>query len=293
MTRRHVTVALSGDGGDELFAGYPRYQIAAALWRRIARLPLPLRSAAAALLAYPSPQAWDRLFSFLPASRRRDVNGRRMHRLSQLMGSRSLAAMYVQLMSKWLPEDGLVLGVETDFLIGGAWRPGLDPIDAMRTWDTEVYLPDDLLVKVDRAAMSASLETRAPFLDHRVAEMALALPQRVLVRGGTGKWALRQLLDRHVPRKLIDRPKAGFEVPLGAWLRGPLRSWAESLLDKSMLARQGFLDPHQVHGLWQQHLTGRFDRSLHLWNLLMFQAWLAAQQRSPSPLATVADPVPA
>lgn len=293
MTRRHVTVALSGDGGDELFAGYPRYQIVATLWRRIARLPLPLRSAAAALIAYPSPQTWDRLFSILPAARKRDINGRRMHRLSQLLGSRSLATMYIQLMSKWLPEDGLVLGVGANQGVSGVWDPDLDAIEAMRTWDVEVYLPDDLLVKVDRAAMSASLETRAPYLDHRVVELAMALPQRLLVRAGVGKWALRQLLDRHVPRQMIDRPKAGFEVPLGAWLRGPLRLWAESLLDRSTLAGQGFLDPRQVHSLWQQHLSGRFDRSLHLWNLLMFQAWLASAQSSPSLPAPVADRIAA
>ena len=154
------------------------------------------------------------------------------------------------------------------------WIAGSGPIDAMRLWDIGQYLPDDLLVKVDRAAMSTSLETRAPLLDHRVVELALALPMRLLVRGREGKWALRQLLDRYVPRALVERPKAGFEVPLGAWLRGPLRPWAEALLESRKLARQGLLDERQVSRMWQQHVTGRFDRSQHLWSVLMFQAWL-------------------
>ena len=287
MTRQHVTVALSGDGGDELFAGYPRYRMVAALWQRMARLPLFIRAAASALIAYPTPQAWDRLFStVLSEAHRREVNGRRMHRLAQLMGSRNLSAMYVRLMSKWAPEDGLVRGNPRLSDGSAGWDCDLDPIDAMRIWDIGQYLPDDLLVKVDRAAMSASLETRAPYLDHRVVELALALPKRMLVRGQEGKWALRQVLDRYVPRRLIDRPKAGFEVPLGAWLRGPLRSWAESLLNSSKLAEQGLLNERQVSKLWHQHLSGHFDRSQQLWNVLMFQAWFESEQQ-PQPTQSI------
>ena len=277
MTRQHVTVALSGDGGDELFAGYPRYRMVASLWRQMSRLPLAARRAASALIAGPTAQAWDRLFKVLPAERKRDINGRRMHRLAQLMGSRSLAEMYVRLMSKWAPEDALVLGRPPLPEGNQAWPSGVDSIDAMRLWDIGRYLPDDLLVKVDRAAMSTSLETRAPFLDHRVVELALALPIRMLVRGQEGKWALRQVLDRYVPRRLIERPKAGFEVPLGDWLRGPLKPWADSLLDSARLRQEGFLDERQVAQMWQQHRLGQFDRSQQLWNVLMFQAWLESE----------------
>lgn len=277
MTRQHVTVSLSGDGGDEIFAGYPRYQITAALWRRINRQPMPLRSAVSKLLRCVSAQGWDRIFALLPASQRQNVNGRRVHRLAQLMVSRNFAEMYVRLMSQWQPEDGVVLGASPQSFLPWAETQAIDPIDAMRRWDVGQYLPDDLLVKVDRAAMSASLESRAPLLDHRVVDLAFALPQRALVRDGVGKWALRRVLDRYVPRELINRPKAGFSIPLGEWLRGLLRPWAESLLNPTLLVSQGFLDARKVSAMWRQHIDGSYDRSLYLWNVLMFQAWLTAQ----------------
>ena len=278
LTRQHVTVSLSGDGGDELFAGYPRYQITAALWQRVNRQPMALRKVASALLRCLSSQDWDRIFCVLPASQRQRVNGRRIHRLSQLMGSRSLGEMYVRLMSQWQPEEGLVLGTSRQSFPSLDWAQTDDPIEAMRQWDVGQYLPDDLLVKVDRATMSTSLESRTPLLDHRVVELAFALPRRALVRDGIGKWALRRVLDRYVPRELVDRPKAGFSVPLAAWLRGPLRQWAESLLNSAALVDQGFLDAPKVSMMWRQHVAGSYDRSLYLWNVLMFQAWLVAQK---------------
>lgn len=277
LTRNHVTVALSGDGGDELFAGYPRYAMTSALWQKWSRLPLSMRRVGASALQAPSPAAWDRLLSCWPLADRRQVNGRRIHHAARLMSCESLDETYVRLMSRWQPEDALVLGAAPltfhPLLDDGVPGPRGD-IDSMRRWDISHYLPDDLLVKVDRAAMSAGLETRAPLLDHRVVEMALALPEHMLVRDGVGKWALRQILDRYVPRELIDRPKAGFEIPLADWLRGPLRAWAEPLLDPKRIAREGFLDAVKVTTLWSQHLTGRWDRSLYLWNILMFEAWL-------------------
>ena len=278
LTRQHVTVSLSGDGGDELFAGYPRYQITAALWQRVSRQPLALRKSASALLQALSPQNWDRILRVLPDTQRQRINGRRIHRLSQLMMSGTLGEMYVRLMSQWQPEDGLVLGRVQQSFPPVPWLQNADPIEAMRRWDVGQYLPDDLLVKVDRATMSASLESRAPLLDHRVVELAFALPRRVLVRDGVGKWVLRQVLDRYVPRQLIDRPKAGFSIPLAAWLRGPLRPWAESLLNPAALVNQGYLDAGKVSEMWKQHIDGSYDRSLYLWNVLMFQAWLEAQK---------------
>lgn len=278
LTRQHVTVSLSGDGGDELFAGYSRYAETASLWRCISRQPLRLRAAAAAALRLASTQTWDRIFSVLPTARRQSINGRRVHRLAQLMVSRSLAEMYVRLMSQWQPEEGLVLGVRGSVTDRLRWPGQGTPVEQMRRWDVGQYLPDDLLVKVDRAAMSASLESRAPLLDHRVVELAFALPERMLVRDGQGKWILRRVLDRYVPRELIERPKAGFAVPLSQWLRGPLRAWAQHLLDPARLKAQGQLDAGKITQLWQQHQSGSFDRSYYLWNVIAFQAWLESNR---------------
>lgn len=284
LTRQHVTVSLSGDGGDELFAGYPRYAITADLWNRVDRLPAGLRSAGAAMMRCASPQVWDRLFRvLLPEERRQYINGRRVHRFAQLLDANSIAEMYVRLMSQWQPEEGLVLGqrgAATDDL---HWPRGATPIEQMRRWDLHQYLPDDLLVKVDRAAMSTSLESRAPLLDHRVVELAFALPPHVLAREGQGKWILRRVLDRYVPRQLIERPKVGFAVPLADWLRGPLRAWASDLLDPQRLRREGLIDADKVAAIWKEHCGGGFDRSSHLWNVLMFQAWLGEAMAAPSP----------
>jgi asparagine synthase (glutamine-hydrolysing) len=274
LTRRHVTVALSGDGGDELFAGYPRYQLVESLWRRAASVPRAARSAAAGAIRTLSPQSWDRLLGVLPASMARTVNGRRLHHLAGMGACDNLGDMYVRLMTRWQPEDKLVLGAS-----GVPAMPlpeGRDDVDALRRWDIAQYLQDDLLVKVDRASMNASLETRAPMLDHRVVDLALQLPRRMLIREGAGKWVLRQVLDRYVPRALIERPKAGFEVPLAEWLRGGLKNWAEALLDPTRIAREGYLDPARVQEAWHQHQSGIADRSLHLWHILMFEVWLDA-----------------
>lgn len=278
LTKKHVTVSLSGDGGDELFAGYPRYALTARLWRKISGLPPPLRQLASYALRTPSVGSWDKLLSALPISDRQNVNGRRMHRLSQLLVTRSLGEMYVRLMSQWQPEENLVLGLPPRVFSIDHWADRVSPVEAMRRWDVAQYLPDDLLVKVDRASMSASLEVRAPLLDHRVVELAFAMPERSLLRDGVGKWALRQVLFRHVPKELIERPKTGFSVPLAAWLRGPLRPWAEDLLNIGSLRKSDFLNAKLIETLWADHLSGRFDRSSYLWNVLMFQAWLQNQK---------------
>jgi len=273
LTRQHVTVSLSGDGGDELFAGYPRYTISSELWRRINKLPLSMRVGVSRALRCGSPRGWDRVFGLLPSARRRTINGRRVHRLARVIVSRSLGEMYIRLMSQWQPEEELVLGVGGSAVEPPCWSSQGTSIEQMRRWDVGQYLPDDLLVKIDRAAMSTSLESRTPLLDHRVVELAFALPERVLVRDGQGKWILRRVLDRYVPRALIDRPKAGFEVPLANWLRGPLRDWAQHLIDPVRLRAMGQLDASKVSQLWQQHQRGSFDHSYYLWNVLAFQAW--------------------
>jgi len=172
-----------------------------------------------------------------------------------------------------------VLGADAPGSNTVAWESALDDIEAMRRWDVAQYLPDDLLVKVDRGAMSASLETRAPLLDHRVAELAFALSSNQLIKHGVGKWPLRELLKRFVPAAFYDRPKAGFSIPLAQWLRGPLRAWAEDLLSEERLKREGYFDGQKVRLAWLQHQRGTYDRSLHLWNILMFQSWLDKNSR--------------
>ena len=279
LTRQHVTVSLSGDGGDELFGGYPRYALTADLWRRVGGVPAAPRRLAAAALRRLSAQAWDRLLSLLPPSYRRRITGRSMHLLAQLLEADSLGEMYVRLMSQWQPEERVVKGAKQNGFSMRHWDTQRSPMESMRLWDVHQYLPDDLLVKVDRASMSASLETRAPLLDHRVVELAFALPPHALLRHGISKWVLRQVLYRHVPQALIERPKTGFSVPLASWLRGPLRPWAEELIRPGVLLRDGLLDADKIGQLWQSHLSGRFDHGNHLWNILMFQSW-ARQQES-------------
>lgn len=292
LTRRHVTVSLSGDGGDELFAGYPRYSLAASLWRRLRHIPLPLRRLGARALQTPSARSWDRFVSMLTPGRLREVNGQRVHRLARIMSASDLGVMYVRLVSQWQSEDGLVLNVGAAPPAGVLWPATGTPLQQMRHWDAAQYLPDDLLVKVDRAAMSASLESRAPLLDHRVAEMAFAMPDRMLLREGRGKWILRRVLDRYIPRSLIERPKTGFGVPLAQWLNGHLREWASDLLDPRRIRGDGLLDADKVAAMWSQHESGAFDRSAHLWNIVMFQAWhaeaRACNARASSPMETAA-----
>jgi asparagine synthase (glutamine-hydrolysing) len=274
LTRRHVTVSLSGDGGDELFAGYPRYPISAELWSKVNMFPRPLRRVISTVLGIPSASTWDKVLSLLPGSDTQSVNGHRIHRLSQLLMVRSLGEMYVRLMSQWQPEEDLVLGLGPRHFDLHHWDDSLPPTEAMRRWDMGQYLPDDLLVKVDRASMSESLEVRAPFLNHRVAEMAFAMPERALIRNGVSKWALRQVLYRYVPHELIERPKSGFSLPLAEWLRGHLRPWAEDLLSTESLHRMGLLNPVPIRRLWLDHLSGRFDRSSYIWSVLMLQGWM-------------------
>jgi len=282
MARQHVTVALSGDAGDELFAGYNRHAMAQGLWPRLARIPMGLRRAGAgALLARPA-QSWDRIASWLQFSRpvalrHRDV-GAKLHKLaSQVLPCSDAAALYQALCSHWQSPGAVVLGSHEP---GSTWQHAAEtadwtaPANAMMLLDQLGYLPDDILVKVDRAAMAVSLETRAPLLDHRLVEFAWHLPLHQKLRGGTSKWVLRQLLYRYVPKSLIERPKQGFAVPLDAWLRGPLRDWAHDLIDPRRLRSEGYFDVEAVSRAWAAHLSGRENRGHQLWSILMFQNWL-------------------
>jgi len=275
MTREHVTVALSGDGGDEMFAGYPRYGLAESLWRRIGGVPAGLRCSAGSLIRSVPEPFLDRAASLVPARLRPQSFGRKAHRLATLIGLPGDDNLHAELAAVWPYETTLVPSAKGSLRI--APEPGLadrlpDFVSRMQYYDTLTYLPDDILVKVDRCSMAVALEARAPFLDYRVAEFAWSLPPHMKRRNGESKWLLRRLLDRYVPRHLVERPKMGFSVPVGAWLRGPLRDWGRDLLAPSKLA-DGLLDAAQVSRLWDEHQQGHANRETVLWNLLMFQAW--------------------
>ncbi|TBR76531.1 MAG: asparagine synthase (glutamine-hydrolyzing) [Burkholderiaceae bacterium] len=279
LARQHVKVSLSGDAGDELFAGYNRYQITASLWRKVARLPAPLRSAAARGITALSPAAWDRLSGWIPGAAKHATFGDKLHKGAGVLASSSVDELYLGLVSQLRdPAAWVINGQEPPTNLTGL-RPALDGlsgVERMMALDAISYLPDDILCKVDRAAMGVSLESRVPFLDHRVFEFAWRLPLEYKLRDGQTKWPLRQVLYRHVPRELIERPKMGFGIPLHDWLRGPLRSWAEDLLEESRLRREGFFNPEPVRQMWAEHLGGGRNWAHRLWSVLMFQAWLEA-----------------
>lgn len=282
LARSQVTVSLSGDGGDELFGGYNRYLWAPRLWRRLRGIPAPLRRAAARALTSLAPGDWDRLgqplLGWLPARHRQARLGDKLHKLAGTLSAAGPAGIYTQLVSQWPQPEALVRdGREppSPLIDGGAW-PELGSFEEQMMYlDQLTYLPDDILVKVDRAAMGTSLETRVPLLDHRVVEFAWRLPLDLKIRDGQGKWLLRQVLYQYVPAELVERPKMGFGVPIDSWLRGPLRDWAEALLDPARLQREGWLHPQPIQAAWREHLGGQRNLAHALWNLLMFQAWLA------------------
>lgn len=285
LARQHVKVSLSGDAGDELFAGYSRYQLARKIWDRLDRAPAIVRNmAASSVRALPS-NAWNALAMpfrpVLPGKWREANLGDKMHKGAALLSADSLDALYLKLVTHWEPADVVIGANEPATSLRGNPLPlaGLDSIQRMMALDAITYLPDDILVKVDRAAMGVSLETRVPFLDHRVVEFAWRLPQHMKLRDGAGKWLLRQVLHRHVPRTLLERPKMGFGVPIDSWLRGPLRDWAEALLDEATLRREGLLDPAPIRKRWREHLSGKRNWQHHLWDVLMFQAWLDANKQ--------------
>jgi len=284
LARQHVTVSLSGDAGDELFCGYNRYQLTHKLWRKLSHIPLPLRQLLAKALTSVSPDAWNRIAGavepVLPRMARVAQPGDKLHKGAGVLASESADDLYLGLVSQWQdPAEVVINGPEPSTQLSGnsPSLTGLDDVQRMMALDLLTYLPDDILAKVDRAAMGVSLETRVPFLDHRIVEWAWRLPQAMKLREGQSKWILRQVLYRHVPRELIERPKRGFSVPVDAWLRGPLRSWAESLLDESRLKKEGYFHPGPIRQKWREHLSGRRNWQYQLWNVLMFQMWLESQ----------------
>lgn len=291
FAREQVTVALSGDGGDELFGGYNRYLGAAKLWATMQKLPRPLRAALGAGGGAVPASLWQGAGGVLPGKRQPHFGTKVQKALRTMGAAGSLGDVYDSFLDEWAGEPSPVLGSD-----GAADRfdmdAGTDAPDAVRMMycDATSYLPDDILCKIDRASMAVSLEGRVPFLDHHVAQVAARIPVGMKIRDGQGKWILRQLLYREAPRELFERPKTGFGVPVGAWLRGPLRPWAEALLDEARLTREGYFDAFRIRRRWKQHLSGRRDSTQALWAVLMFQAWLEAEALLPRFISEIAEP---
>jgi asparagine synthase (glutamine-hydrolysing) len=292
LARQQVTVSLSGDAGDELFCGYKRYQLGRALWNKINYLPtFPRRGIVKAIRGVPI-GVWDGLFSWtaplLERYGRPGSVGDKMRKVAEVLDVETPDVMYRQLVSHWKETGALVpnsLELPTAFTRFEDMTNISDFSQRMMFADTMSYLPDDILVKLDRASMAVSLESRVPFLDHRVVEFAWRVPMSMKVRNGQSKWLLKQVLCKYLQKELIERPKMGFGVPIGNWLRGTLREWAEALLDEKRLREEGFLNPQPIRQRWAEHLSGSHNWHYHLWDVLMFQAWLNEQSNASLPVS--------
>ena len=283
LARQRVTVALSGDGGDELFAGYDRYVLSQRFWRTMSRVPMRARAALGGLILKIPADQWTQCLSPLEHFIRGGVTriGEKVVKGAQALSARDATELYRLLVSHWTRPETLVLDArEPATVLTANERLDTDSfVHDMMALDLISYLPDDILVKVDRAAMANSLETRVPFLDHTIVEFAWRLPLEYKLRNGVSKWPLREILHRRVPRDLVERPKMGFGIPIDSWLCGPLRSWAEDLLSETRLRAEGFFEPAAIRRKWRDHVSGARQWHYHLWDVLMFQAWLAEQKR--------------
>ncbi len=270
FARQDVTVALSGDGGDEMLGGYNRHVVVPPVWQKARMLPWPARKTLSVLMQSVSVAHWDRIRSAQPQF------GERMHKLAGLLPQRNTKEVYRHLVSQWQrPEDIVIQGKEPRHPANDpAWDlEGLSFAETMMYKDALSYLNGDILTKLDRATMAVSLEGRSPFLDKRVFEYVWALPEHMKIRGKHGKWLLRQVLARHVPTDMFERPKQGFTPPIAAWLRGPLKEWADALLDQKAIETDGFFKALPIRRCWEAHCAGKGDHALRLWTVLMFQAW--------------------
>ena len=280
LARQHVTVSLSGDGGDELFYGYSRYELGNNIWSKLRLLPFPARQLMASFMQVFPGKSVEYLMQFLPKRFQIPNFADRLPKFAGVIKQKSAAGYYQNLISHWKHPDQLVLGAtepETIFNHSDRQPKLTDFREQMMFLDSVTYLPDDILTKVDRASMAVSLEARVPLLDHRVVEFAWKLPMSMKNKNGKGKHILREVLYRYVPRELMERPKMGFGVPIDEWLRGPLREWGEELLSEKRLREEGFFNPVPIRKMWQEHVSGKRRWHYYLWDVLMFQAWLDEQ----------------
>ena len=277
LAKKHVTVSLSGDGGDELFCGYNRYQMTNNLWKKLSIFHPKLRALLAKSIMLFSPKDWDNIVKHIPKLKTLNNFGDKLHKGAGVLDSRSINELYLGLVSHSRnPSELVINSIEPKTLLteNSLHLEQLNDVQRMMALDLVSYLPDDILVKVDRASMGASLESRVPFLDHRIVEFSWKLPMAMKINNGQSKWILRQMLYKYVPKHLIERPKMGFGVPIDSWLRGPLRDWAEGLLDENRLKKEGYFHPKPIREMWLAHLSGHRNMQYSLWNILMFQAWL-------------------
>ncbi|MEI6553594.1 MAG: asparagine synthase (glutamine-hydrolyzing), partial [bacterium] len=279
FAKRHVTVSLSGDAGDELFGGYNRYIFANSYWNYIKIVPTHLRSWIAGKLLCRPQHEWSLLINkykkLLLGARIPSSPGDKVHKIANVLRCQNISDYYATVTSTWIDPSSLVVdSTQSDFSANTTLNDKLDIVSSLMEMDTLHYLPDDILVKVDRASMAVSLESRVPMLDHRLAEFSCTLSTAIKLRSAESKWPLRQILYKHVPKPLLERPKMGFGVPLGDWLRGPLRQWAEELLDPIRIEKEGYLKSVPIRQKWEEHINNKKDWSHQLWIILMFQAWL-------------------
>jgi asparagine synthase (glutamine-hydrolysing) len=277
LAKKKVTVSLSGDGGDELFCGYNRYTMSKNLWSKINLIPIFIRKILASGIKLVPHQSWNKLSNYSLSLKKYQNFGDKIHKGADVLDSKNLLDLYSRIISFWRDENEVVINGKRPKTVLDNTSLKISSLDSqqqMMLLDSLTYLPDDILVKIDRAAMGSSLETRVPFLNHKLIEYVWKIPQSLKLRNGESKWILREILYQHVPKKLIEKPKMGFEVPLGAWLRGPLKHWAENLLNETRLQREGYLNPKLIHTKWNEHLSGKRNWEYDLWNVLMFQAWL-------------------
>jgi asparagine synthase (glutamine-hydrolysing) len=278
LAKKKVTVALTGDGGDEVFCGYNRYILSKNLWNKLTLIPLPLRKILASGIKSINSQSWNKFLKILPSLNQYTNLADKVYKVTSALESKTLFDLYYKLISNWQnPNEILLNGKEPRTFLTNyeSELTKLDGQQQMMLLDSMTYLPDDILVKTDRAAMATSLETRAPFLNHKLLEYAWQIPQPLKLKKTQSKWILRQILYKYIPKKLVERPKVGFGVPIDSWLRGPLKDWAQALLDKTKLRNQGFFNPDSINIKWTEHFSGKKNWQYEIWSILMFQEWLS------------------